>query len=123
VDGVLRQAGLRFTDSGAPSGICLAAGTGTAPNPTVWYDDVVVSPCGPYGPLPKLTISVTNGAAALTLWGIVGTTNAIEYATDLARSTLWSTLTNFNLPYSPCVVLDPLQTNSQQRFYRAVQSR
>lgn len=45
VDGVLRLAGLPFADSGEPIGICLAAGKGTAPNPTVWHDDLVVSPC------------------------------------------------------------------------------
>jgi hypothetical protein len=122
VDGVLRQAGLPFADSGEPIGICLAAGNGTAPNPTVWYDDLVVSPCGPYGPLPTLTISMTYGAAALTLWGVVGKTNSIEYATDLTSTAKWLSLTTLSLPHSPYLFLDQFPTNAQQRFYRAVQS-
>jgi hypothetical protein len=84
-----------------------------------------VSPVLTSWPAPWLAISTTNGAAALSVWGVIGNAYSIEYVTNFPHcgALLWSaltpfTLTDFTLPYSPLTVLDPSSTNSPRRFYR-----
>jgi hypothetical protein len=74
------------------------------------------------GPFPALTITTSNSLPVLTYWGVPGTSNAIEYATNLATGggqwwPLWSGI----LTSSPYQVVDLSWTNVPQKFYRAVQ--
>jgi hypothetical protein len=65
---------------------------------------------------PKLSITPTN----LELIGTVGTSNRIEYVTNLTDS-VWLPLTNIFLTQSNYFLLDPNFPTSPRRFYRAVQ--
>jgi hypothetical protein len=65
---------------------------------------------------PQLSISPTN----LQLIGNVGTSNRVEYVTNLA-DTVWLPLTNIFLTQSNCFFSDADFPNSPQRLYRAVQ--
>ena len=65
---------------------------------------------------PQLTISFTG----LQLVGTVGTSNRIEYVSNLT-DTVWTPLTNVFLTQSNYFLIDPDFPNSARRFYRAVQ--
>jgi len=69
----------------------------------------------------RLAIDATNGAAAPIIWGQVGRSTTLQYATNLAAPIQWSTLTNFSLPWSPYRFVDWASANSPQRFYQTVQ--
>jgi hypothetical protein len=69
----------------------------------------------------RLAIGATNGAAAVTIWGQVGHTMTLRYATNLVTPVQWFTLTNFSLPWSPYRFVDWASGNSPQRFYQTVQ--
>jgi hypothetical protein len=58
--------------------------------------------------------------AGITIEGSVGTTNQIEYVTNLG-DTNWIVLTNLVLPQSPYLLFDAGSPRTQRRFYRAVQ--
>ena len=58
--------------------------------------------------------------AGITLTGNVGTTNTLQYVTNLG-DTNWITLTNLVLPQSPYLFFDVTSPHTQRRFYRAVQ--
>ncbi len=68
----------------------------------------------------RLALTVTNGAAALILWGQVGRMTTLQYAMDLPTNQ-WAALTNFNLPWSPYRFVDWTSPDSPRRFYRTVQ--
>ena len=88
--------------------------TGTAIN--VFYDALVLEGAEP--PIaPTLQGRLYFG---ITVYGNVGKTYRLDYATPLAP-TNWMTLTNFVLKASPSVILDPDNPTSGQRFYRAVE--
>lgn len=57
--------------------------------------------------------------AGLTVAGPPGSTNLIEYKTDLA-ATNWNALGTVVLPAGPSLFIDPNPANSVKRFYRAV---
>ena len=65
---------------------------------------------------PQLTISFTG----LQLVGTVGTSNRIEYVSNLT-DTVWTPLTNVFLTQSNYFLIDPDFPKSARRFYRAVQ--
>ncbi len=69
----------------------------------------------------RLAIGATNGAAALTVWGQVGRSTTLRYATNLVAPVQWLTLTNLSLPWSPYRFVDWASANSPQRFYQTVQ--
>ena len=69
----------------------------------------------------RLAIGETNGAAALSVWGQIGRSTTLRYATNLISPVQWFTLTNFNLPWSPYRFVDWASAGSRQRFYQAVQ--
>jgi len=69
----------------------------------------------------RLAIGTTNGAAALTVWGQVGRSTTLQYATNLVAPIQWLTLTNFSLPWSPYRFVDWASANSLQRYYQTVQ--
>lgn len=74
------------------------------------------------GPFPALTITASNSMPVLTYWGVPGTSNAIEFATNLANGlNQWWLLWSGILTSSPCQVVDSSWTNAPQKFYRAVQ--
>jgi hypothetical protein len=58
--------------------------------------------------------------AGITIEGIIGTTNRIEYVAHLG-DTNWTTLTNIVLPQSRYLIFDPDSPRRARRFYRAVQ--
>lgn len=66
---------------------------------------------------PHLSVELYAG---ITIEGNVGTTNQIDYVTNLG-DTNWIELTNFVLPQSPYLLFDPGSSRAQRRFYRAVQ--
>jgi hypothetical protein len=65
---------------------------------------------------PQLTISFTG----LQLVGTAGTSNRIEYVSNLT-DTVWTPLTNVFLTQSNYFLIDPDFPKSARRFYRAVQ--
>lgn len=67
---------------------------------------------------PRLSIDFYAG---ITIDGTVGTTNRIEYVTNLG-DTNWITLTNLVLPQSPFLFFDVTSPRTQRRFYRAIQA-
>ena len=69
----------------------------------------------------RLAIGATNGAAALSIWGQIGRSTTLRYATSLAAPIQWLTLTNFSLPWSPYRFVDWASANSPPRFYQTVQ--
>src|SRR5262249_47212951 len=66
-------------------------------------------------------IGTSNGAPALMIWGQVGRATTVRYASGIAPTPQWFSLTNFNLPSSPFRLVDWNAVNSQQRFYQTVQ--
>src|SRR5882724_311157 len=69
----------------------------------------------------RLAIDTTNGTAALTVWGQIGRSTTLRYATNLVAPIQWLTLTNFSLPWSPYRFVDWASANSAPRFYQTVQ--
>lgn len=79
---------------------------------TAFFDNVQVVYAG-----PLVTLDLYAG---LNISGVVGSTNAIQYATN-ASDTNWVTLTNLVLPQSPYLFVDTsASARSGVRFYRAV---
>jgi hypothetical protein len=72
---------------------------------------------GPASSAPNLSLDFYAG---ITLTGNVGTTNSIQYVTNLG-DTNWITLTNLVLPQSPYLFFDVTSTHTPHRFYRDVQ--
>jgi len=69
---------------------------------------------------PPTSITAINMYAGLTLTGMVGTTNRIDFKNDIAASN-WTVLTNLVLPSSPYLFIDANSPNSTKGFYRVVQ--
>jgi len=69
---------------------------------------------------PATSINAINVYAGLTLMGMVGTTNRIDFKNDLAAAN-WTVLTNLVLPSSPYLFIDINSPNSTKGFYRVVQ--
>jgi hypothetical protein len=57
--------------------------------------------------------------AGLTISAPVGSTNQIQYVTNLTN-TSWTTLTNLVLPSSPYIFIDYSSPGQRQRFYRDI---
>jgi len=66
-----------------------------------------------------LAIQNLAGQAAITVGGQVGSTNIIQYSTNLSDAH-WLTLTNIVLSNTPSSFIDPESPTTGQRFYRAV---
>ena len=58
----------------------------------------------------------------ITITGVVGTVYAVQYATNLAQTNAWVTLTNLTLPRNPCLWVDASSPATGRRFYRTVGS-
>jgi formylglycine-generating enzyme required for sulfatase activity len=56
----------------------------------------------------------------LKLTGEVGTTNQIQYVTELGQTNAWNVLTNIVLTNSPQFYVDTSATGTVKRFYQAV---
>ena len=69
----------------------------------------------------RLSISATNDATVLRLWGQVGRMTTLQCETNVAATNGWFALTNLILPWSPYRFVDLDSTNSPQRFYRTEQ--
>jgi N-acetylneuraminic acid mutarotase len=69
---------------------------------------------------PATSIAAINMYAGLTIIGVVGSTNRIDFKPDLA-TTNWTAMTNLVLPFSPYLFIDTNSPNSTKGFYRVVQ--
>jgi hypothetical protein len=69
---------------------------------------------------PATSITGIHLYAGLTLSGPVGSTNRIDFTTNLA-ATNWTVLTNLILPTSPYLFIDTDSSHSPARFYRVVE--
>jgi N-acetylneuraminic acid mutarotase len=69
---------------------------------------------------PATAITAIKLYAGLTLAGPVGSTNEIDFKTDLA-ATNWTELTSLVLPASPYLFIDTNSPSSANKFYRVVQ--
>lgn len=78
---------------------------------------------GVFGNLTSSTPSslALNLYAGVSVTGVEGKPYRIEYATNTAPGATWLPLTNFTLPYSPYLWIDPTAPSQPQRFYRALQ--
>jgi hypothetical protein len=85
-----------------------------------WYNNV-----GQFSVLVKapifLTIQNSCGYAGITVGGPVGSTNLIQYITNLG-DTNWLTLTNVVLSSAPSFFIDTESSITGQCFYRAVRN-
>jgi hypothetical protein len=109
--------GLSWTYRAAVSNsTAFAYGKGTFFTSTLQQSDVFSSSTSP--PPSNLALTLFAG---LLITGTEGETFRIEYTTNLPAGTNWLMLTNFTLPYSPCLWIDTTAPAQSQRFYRAVQ--
>lgn len=69
---------------------------------------------------PSTLIGNISTYPGLSLVGLVGTTNRIDFKTDLS-ATNWNVLTNLILPSSPYLFIDPTPATTGKRFYRVVE--
>ena len=67
-----------------------------------------------------LGIEYSTGKPAISVFGSVGSSNRIEYATTLP-ATNWITLTNVVLTGIPTLLYDTSSSGDRARFYRAFQ--
>jgi WD40 repeat protein len=68
---------------------------------------------------PQLSVAMFAG---LTIWATPGIQCQIQYVTDLSKTNNWIPLTNLTVTASPYLFFDVTSTNSQKRYYQAVQS-
>jgi formylglycine-generating enzyme required for sulfatase activity len=67
----------------------------------------------------SLAIRRVSGKAELTLRGCSGTTNQMQFSSDLRSATNWTTFTNVVLTTNQsCVVTDQTSSGASGRFYR-----
>ena len=69
---------------------------------------------------PVLGISMNSATPTLNINGVIGTTNQIEYTTNISTANGWVVFTNVVLQSTSATILDSSATNCTQRFYRAV---
>ncbi len=69
---------------------------------------------------PQTSIAALSLYAGLTIAGPVGSSNRIDYKSDLA-ATNWTALYSFVLPASPWLFMDTNSAGSAKRFYRVMQ--
>ena len=72
---------------------------------------------------PTLTLQFLSGYPLLSMYGILGDTYTLEYATNLAIPNWTPMLIVPNLSISPFQMIDPAGVGQPVRFYRAVQSQ
>ena len=68
-----------------------------------------------FTPPPGLTLAMYAG---LTIKAPVGSTNQIQYVTNLSDTNNWVTLTNLVLPSNPYIFIDYGSPGQPRRFYR-----
>jgi formylglycine-generating enzyme required for sulfatase activity len=88
------------------------------PSPRRFYRVAALGP-GPSGPAAPLikSLVLVGGTPRLTIQSDVGSTNQIQYKTDLAQAS-WTVITNIVVPQSPYVFVDVVSPPSPRRFYR-----
>lgn len=67
-----------------------------------------------------LNVQMIGGQPGLTITGAVGMVCEIQYASELAPTNTWLSLTNLTLPSNPYLWFDLTSAGVAQRFYRAV---
>jgi uncharacterized repeat protein (TIGR03803 family) len=72
---------------------------------------------------PTLTLKFLSGYPLLSMYGTLGDTYTLEYATNLAIPNWTPMLIVPNLSISPFQMIDPAGVGQPMRFYRAVQSQ
>jgi uncharacterized repeat protein (TIGR03803 family) len=72
---------------------------------------------------PTLTLQFWSGYPLLSLYGTLGDTYTVQYATNLAVPNWTPILIVPNLSISPFQMIDPAGVSQPMRFYRAVQSQ
>ena len=70
---------------------------------------------------PSLTLQFLSGYPLLSLYGTLGDTYTVQYATNLAASNWTPMLIVPNLSISPFQMIDPAGVGQSMRFYRAMQ--
>lgn len=83
---------------------------------TRWQSDIFTDSTSV--PPSNLALAMFPG---VTITGTEGLTYRIEATTNLAPASVWQTLTNFTLPYSPYLWIDTAAPGQSRKFYRAVQ--
>jgi formylglycine-generating enzyme required for sulfatase activity len=69
----------------------------------------------------QLGFQVSGGQAKVTISGPSGSAWAIQYATSLAPTNVWTAFTNVTLSGAPSTVADPAGLAGSARFYRAIE--
>jgi len=68
---------------------------------------------------PDATLLQIDTYPGIIVWGPIGSTQQVEFATSLLQTT-WTPLTNIVLSQSPYFVVDPTPARNSSRFYRAI---
>lgn len=71
-------------------------------------------------PAPTLALTVANGYANLTIFGMPGFSYELQYSDFVTDWTAWQSLTNVTLAAGSYTCADALPTDTPARFYRAV---
>jgi hypothetical protein len=61
----------------------------------------------------RMAFGTTNGAAVVTIWGMLSNATTIQWRTNLVGANGWQILSNFSSPWSPYRLVDWSSTNSQ----------
>jgi hypothetical protein len=69
---------------------------------------------------PVLEISINSDTPTININGVIGTTNQIEYTTDISITNCWRSFTNVVLQSTSAAIIDNSATNCLKRFYRTV---
>jgi len=102
---MLTIANAQFTNAGNYSVVINnSAGTITSANAALWF------------------VAGIDLYAGLPVYGPTGAVFQVQYTTDFNASTnaTWIGLTNFSLPASPYLFVDPTPARTERRFYRAL---
>ena len=81
---------------------------------------LLTNPCAHAQTNFGLNVQMIGGQPGLTITGAVGLVCEIQYASELAPTNTWLSLTNLTLPSNPYLWLDLTSVGVVQRFYRAV---
>jgi len=130
---------ITVTDGGAgyivPPAITISGGGGSGATATaVLVGDAVsqinvVSPGDFYAAVPDViiglpdvqpTILALETVPRLTIYGLVGSTNQVQWVNAFGDTNVWAVLTNVVLPTNPFVFYDTFSPPGSRRFYRSV---
>ncbi len=81
---------------------------------------LLTNPCARAQTNFGLNVQMIGGQPGLTITGTVGLVCEIQYASELAPTNTWLSLTNLTLTSSPYLWFDLTSAGAAQRFYRAV---